>query len=326
MKPLYIEIMKNIKGIKAFFSTKHGASNGSPYYHEEALKKLGLEDKILAQPQQVHEAKIGIIGAQDCRIIDEVGDVVQAWNRDEAGPVIEAWSQGGKMVAENPDLKSGTTGGNQPDLTDPSGIAAKQGGNHIRFPRTEGVITDQKNILLTTVHADCLPVWLYDEEHHAIGLVHAGWRGTLAGIAPKAVKLMQETYGSDPAKMKAAIGPGISLCCFETGPEVIEAFRAHWDFADKYAETAEQHFSNSNGSTVAGYGSRNGGAGTMPEAAGKYYIDLKGINTEELLQAGLQLENIEISRHCTHCEPETFASYRREGGTYMRMGAGICLE
>jgi len=293
LKPLYIDIMKNIKGIKAFFSTKYGASNGSPYYHEEVLIQLGLEYKILAQPQQVHEAKLGIIGDQDCRIVDEEGDVIQAWNRDEEGPVIEAWSQGGKMVAENP------------ELADPSGFTAKHASNHIRFPRTDGVITDQKNILLTTVHADCLPVWLYDEEHHAIGLVHAGWRGTLAGIAPKAVKLMQETYGSDPAKMKAAIGPGISLCCFETGPEVIEAFRIHWDFADKYAEPAENR----------------------PDGnAGKFYIDLKGINTEELLQAGLQLENIEISSHCTHCEPETFASYRREGGTYMRMGAGICLE
>jgi YfiH family protein len=299
MKDLYIDILKNVNGIKAFFSTKHGASNGSPYYHQEALEQLGMEDKILAQPQQVHEAKIGIIGENDCRIIDEAGDVIQAWSRGEEGPVIEAWSQGGKMVAENP------------ELADPAGGAAGQAGSHIRFPRTDGVITDVKGVLLTTVHADCLPVWLYDEEHHAIGLVHAGWRGTLAGIAPKAVKLMQENYGSDPAKMKAAIGPGISMCCFETGPEVIEAFSEVWDFADYYAETAEEHF----------------GDDEIPESAeGKYYIDLKGINTEELLEAGLQLENIEISRHCTHCEPETFASYRREGGTYMRMGAGICLE
>lgn len=315
MKDLYIDIMKNVKGIKAFFSTKHGASNGSPYYHKEALQQLGLEDKILVQPQQVHEAKIAIIGEQDCRIVDEAGDVIQAWDRDEEGPVIEAWSQGGKMVAENP------------ELADPASASAMQVNNHIRFPRTDGAITDQKGILLTTVHADCLPVWLYDEENHAIGLVHAGWRGTLAGIAPKAVKLMQETYGSDPAKMKAAIGPGISLCCFETGPEVIEAFSAHWDFAEKYAETAEQHFSKAD---TADYGKCTPGAedaGKVPEsAAGKYYIDLKGINTEELLQAGLKFENIEVSGHCTHCEPETFASYRREGGTYMRMGAGICLD
>ena len=299
MKDLYIDILENVKGIRAFFSTKYGASNGSPYYHKEALQQLGLEDKILVQPQQVHEAKIAIIGEQDCRIVDEAGDVIQAWSRDEEGPVIEAWSQGGKMVAENP------------ELADSANMSMQQVNNHIRFPRTDGAITNQKGILLTTVHADCLPVWLYDEENQVIGLVHAGWRGTLAGIAPKAVKLMQETYGSDPAKMRAAIGPGISMCCFETGSEVIEAFREHWDFADFYAETAEEHF----------------GDDEIPESAeGKYYIDLKGINTEELLEAGLQLENIEISRHCTHCEPETFASYRREGGTYMRMGAGICLE
>ena len=298
MKTLYIDIMKNVKGVRAFFSTKHGASNGSPYYNEETLRALELTDKILAQPQQVHEAKIGIIGEQECRIVDEEGEVIQAWSCDEEGPVIEAWSQGGKMVAENP------------ELADPA-AADSAADTHIRFPRTDGVITNRKDVLLTTVHADCLPVWLYDEENQAIGLVHAGWRGTLAGIAPKAVKLMQEAYGSDPAKMKAAIGPGISMCCFETGPEVIEAFRAHWDFADLYAETAEEHF---------------GDEQITESAEGKYYIDLKGINTEELLEAGLELENIEISQHCTHCEPEMFASYRREGGTYMRMGAGICLE
>ena len=72
MKDLYIDILKNVNGIKAFFSTKHGASNGSPYYHQEALEQLGMVDKILAQPQQVHEAKIGIIGENDCRIIDEI--------------------------------------------------------------------------------------------------------------------------------------------------------------------------------------------------------------------------------------------------------------
>lgn len=284
MKQLYLNIMENVDGIKAFFSTKHGASNGSPYYNEETLQELDLTDVILAQPQQVHEAKIGIIGETECRIIDEEDAEVMAWNRGEPGPVIDVWMQGGAAVQPSPDAV---------------GISS------IRFPRTDGVITNQKDVLLTTVHADCLAVWFYDEEHHAIGLVHAGWRGTLAGIAPKAVKLMQKTYGSDPAKMKAAIGPGISLCCFETGPEVIEAFRAEWDFADRFAQPAEK---------------RPGGR------AGKYYIDLKGINKEELLQAGLLNENIEISSHCTHCEPDTFASYRREGGTYMRMGAGICLE
>lgn len=235
MKKLYIDIFEEEKGVKAFFSTKYGASEGSPYYHHETLDQLGLLEMQLIQPKQVHENHIEIIKA--------------------AG-------------------------------TEP-----------VTLPATDGAITDQKGVLLTTVHADCLPVWFYDEEHHAIGLVHAGWRGTLAGIAPKAVNLMKETYGSAPENIKVYIGPGISKCCFETGPEVIEAFRKEWEFADDYAEPKGE----------------------------KYYIDLKGINCRELQQAGVRSENISVSGHCTCCEPETFASYRREGGTYMRMGAGICL-
>lgn len=287
MKPLYIDIFKDVSGIKAFFSTKHGASNGSPYYHAGVLEQLGLTDKKLVQPQQVHEAKIGIIGKDECSIVDEEGNVIQAWSRDEEDPVIDAWMQGGAAGPANPEAQNAA---------------------NIRLPHTDGIITNQPDVLLTTVHADCLPVWFYDEEHRAIGLVHAGWRGTLAGIAPKAVKLMAENYDCNPAKTKAYIGPGISLCCFETGQEVIEAFRAEWDFADKYAESASERL------------------GKVQSAEpGKYYIDLKGINTEELVQAGVLRENIVASGYCTCCEPETFASYRREGGTYMRMGAGICL-
>lgn len=108
---------------------------------------------------------------------------------------------------------------------------------------------------------------------------------------------MAEIYGSDPEKIRVYIGPGISKCCFETGPEVIDAFRSEWEFADNYATPKGE----------------------------KYYIDLKGINHQELLKVGILPQNISVSEHCTCCEPEMFASYRREGGTYMRMGAGICL-
>lgn len=188
-------------------------------------------------------------------------------------------------------------------------VIDERGAEPVVLPRTDGAITDRKGVLLTTVHADCLPVWFYDKDNHAIGLVHAGWRGTLAGIAPKAVKMMREAYGSVPARIIAHIGPGISKCCFETGPEVIEAFRKEWEFADLYADPA---------------GGLDKGTG-QAEDMGKYYIDLKGINMQQLLGAGMLKKNITISSHCTCCEPETFESYRREGGTYMRMGAGICL-
>lgn len=160
---------------------------------------------------------------------------------------------------------------------------------------TDGMITNLPGVLLTTVHADCLAIYLYDPVGHAIGLVHAGWRGTLMGIGRKAALMMKEQYGSSLEDIKIYIGPGISPCCFETGPEVYEAFQEKWNFIDAYAE---------------------------PKGA-KYFIDLKGINKQQLTDIGVR--QIEVSSHCTCCEPELFRSYRREGGMKARLGAGLWL-
>ncbi len=167
----------------------------------------------------------------------------------------------------------------------------------LEIPDTDGLITNLRGVLLTTIHADCLPVYFFDPMKNVIGLVHAGWRGTCAGIAPKAVSMMCKEYGCDPADIQVHIGPGISKCCFEVGTEVYEEFKQNWDFADEFAEPKEE----------------------------KYYIDLKGINRKQLEEIGITAANIETSSHCTCCEPDIFCSYRREGGTYLRMGAGLCL-
>ena len=235
MEPFYLEVFTEFPEVKGFFATKNGASEGSPYYHEETIRRQGLEDKNLIWPGQVHKDHIEVIE-----------------NRRK-----------------------------EPQ----------------RFPDTDGVITKVPGVLLTTVHADCLPVYFFDPENKAIGLVHAGWRGTVLGIAAKAVRKMKEAFSSNPGDIRAFIGPGISRCCFETGPEVIQAFRENWDFADEFAEAKGE----------------------------KYNIDLKGMNKRQLLLEGLEETHIAVSTHCTCCEPELFCSYRREGGTYKRMGAGLCL-
>lgn len=173
----------------------------------------------------------------------------------------------------------------------------------LKIADTDGLITDQKGVLLTTVHADCLPVYFFDPQREAIGLVHAGWRGTEAGIAHKAAAELRRVFGCRTQDIRAYIGPGISRCCFETGKEVYEAFAGKYDFME---ETADEKVNE---------------AGEL-----KYYIDLKDINRRQLEAAGLKRENIAISEHCTCCEPELFCSYRREGGTYRRMGAGICMR
>ena len=166
----------------------------------------------------------------------------------------------------------------------------------IIIPDTDGTITNRKNVLLTTVHADCLAVFCYDPVKEAIGLCHAGWRGTCAGIAMEMVEKMEEEYGCDPEDLQVYIGPGISQCCFEAGMEVAEAFAENWTFAEDYITRTPEDVAN-----------------------GKCHIDIKGINQEQLELMGISTDQIRVSEHCTCCEPQLFCSYRREGGTYMRM-------
>ena len=165
------------------------------------------------------------------------------------------------------------------------------------LPDTDGMITNLRGVLLTTVHADCLPVYFFDPFKNAIGLVHAGWRGIEKQIAAKAVVSMNHAFGTMPEDVFAYIGPGIGRCCFEVGPEVYEKFSESCAFIDEFSDKKGE----------------------------KYYIDLKGINRRQLEELGVPAAGIKVSDRCTCCEPETFCSYRREGGTYRRMGAGICL-
>ena len=164
------------------------------------------------------------------------------------------------------------------------------------FPHTDALVTDEKNVILTSLHADCIPVWLYDPVHHAAGIAHAGWRGTRADIAAATARRMGELYGSAPEDMVAVIGPGIGYECFEVGREVVE------EFTDMIGEL---------------------GALAHDDGNGKAHLDLKGINQRLLERIGV--EKIMVSGLCTVCEPEIFYSYRRDGAATGRMCAGICL-
>ena len=118
----------------------------------------------------------------------------------------------------------------------------------------------------------------------AVGAVHAGWRGTAAGIAAKAVEAMTREFGSDPADLHAAIGPCIGQCCFETGPEVPEAMRKALGGA---AEDA------------------------IRPAGEKSYVTLKELNRLWLRRCGVG--RIDVSPDCTHCQPDRFWSHRHTG-------------
>ncbi|MGN1003775.1 MAG: peptidoglycan editing factor PgeF [Oscillospiraceae bacterium] len=148
----------------------------------------------------------------------------------------------------------------------------------------DGLITDVPGLALTIFSADCIPVLLYDPVQKVIAAVHAGWRGTAGDIAGKAVRQMQTDYGCRPGDILAAIGPGISQCCFETHADVPEAMIA------ALGKLAKPHI--------------------ISLENGKFKVGLKEINAALLQCAGVTPDHIEISRDCTACLPEKYWSHR----------------
>ncbi len=164
----------------------------------------------------------------------------------------------------------------------------------------DALVTNCPNLTLAVFYADCIPILLYDPKQKVIGAVHSGWRGTSMGIVQKAVAAMQTQFGSDPAYILAAIGPGICANCFETHQDVPTAMEAYLG-RDLIAPF------------VAELG------------AGKYAVDLKGILVQQLLSQGLSSQHISLSPLCTACHLEEFWSHRKLGDQRGNQAAMIQL-
>lgn len=162
------------------------------------------------------------------------------------------------------------------------------------LPECDGLITNTPGVALAIFTADCTPILLHDPVTGAVGAVHAGWRGTAAGIAGKAVLAMCDHYGCAPGNIQAAIGPHIGQCCFETGPEVPQAMLA------ALGEAAQPFIA--------------------PEGD-KFYVDLTGMNTLFLQRAGVK--QIQFTTECTKCAPDRFWSARVHGDRRGSQGAII---
>lgn len=164
---------------------------------------------------------------------------------------------------------------------------------HMQF--VDGVVTDIPGVLLTVFGGDCPPVYIADPVRKAIGLVHAGWRGTLGRIPEVAVANMVVRFGCDPADMYAAVGPGICRGCYEMGDEVYEAFAEQWS-----PEEADRILSR--------YPAVDASGAEIP--GGKYHLDLGEANRMTLLRSGIPADHIQISNVCTKCNADVFYSYR----------------
>jgi YfiH family protein len=163
---------------------------------------------------------------------------------------------------------------------------------------TDGLITQATDLPLAVFCADCVPILLFDPIRRAVGVVHAGWRGTVADVAGQAVRAMHESFGTDSGDLLVGIGPSIGHCCYEVGAEVIDAWAAT-GFDPK--ESAVQR--------------RNG----------QLRFDLWRANTMVLVAAGVPQEQIEVQGDCTRCRSDRYFSYRAQGRQAGRFAAIIAL-
>ena len=165
---------------------------------------------------------------------------------------------------------------------------------------TDAMVTNVPGVCLMVLSADCVPILMFDPAKAVIGVVHAGWKGTLRLIARKTVKVFQEGFGSSPHDIRAGIGPSIGPCCFEVGPEVISQ-------VEDRLGTSKGYIGNK-----------------LSDEKG--YFDLWSANLRQLVQAGIPEKNIEVARVCTCDHADVFFSHRCEGGKTGRFGAGILIR
>ncbi len=184
-------------------------------------------------------------------------------------------------------------------------ITEEDRGNGITKPRpytdVDGMITNVRGLVLATFYADCVPLYFVDPVHHAIGLSHSGWRGTVAKIGAVTIRKMQETYGTDPADVYAAIGPSICQECYEVSEDVILEFQK--SFAPEHWEKLFYKKEN-----------------------GKYQLNLWEANKIIFTEAGITEKHISMPGICTCCNPDFLFSHRASHGKRGNLGAFLGLK
>ena len=184
-------------------------------------------------------------------------------------------------------------------------VTREDGGKGVVFDRDyqdiDGLITNEKNLVLCTMYADCVPLYFVDVKNMAIGLSHSGWKGTAGQMGKRTLERMAEEFGTKPEDVYATIGPSICMDCYEVSADVIEAFCKVF--------TKEEM-------NIISYEKENG----------KYQLDLWKANEIILLNAGVLPEHIEVTRLCTHCNSDRMFSHRRTGDRRGNLGAFLCLK
>jgi YfiH family protein len=257
--------MNRYPNVFAGFSSRLGGSS------EERFDSLNCALHVGDEPQRVIENRR--------RLADMLGVPVDAWTCAEQVHGNEV-----VVVTENDRGK---------------GLYSRESA----FQGKDAMICNIPGVWLTSFYADCVPLYFFDPVREAVGLAHAGWKGTVAEIAEKTVLAMMHEYSSEPADILAAIGPAIGMCCYEVDRKVIDKVRS-LTITPAEGETQLYH----------------------ELGEGKYMLDLKEINRQIMIKAGILATNIEISQWCTGCRNDLFFSHRKENGKTGRMVSWIGLR
>lgn len=163
----------------------------------------------------------------------------------------------------------------------------------------DGLITSEPGLMLATFYADCVPLFFADPVHHAIGLSHSGWRGTVDRMGAVTLLAMNREFGSMPEDVYAAVGPSICQDCYEVSEDVMEAFAR--EFAGHEDEIL------------------------LDKGNGKYQLDLWKSNEIVLREAGIKKEHLAVTNICTCCNPGLLFSHRASHGKRGNLGAFLML-
>jgi YfiH family protein len=190
--------------------------------------------------------------------------------------------------------------------------------------RGDALVSATPGLLLAIETADCVSILLVDPRSRIVAAAHAGWRGTLARIAQKVVGGMRMRFGTDPSGLAVAIGPAIGPCCYEVGPEVVQAYYGQFDVAREWFSEPTGERINPDGPAPFGWLKREPAGHERPEP--RPHLDLVAANRWQLEASGVPPEKVFSAGLCTACHLDRLFSYRRDGPGTGRMMAVIGLR
>jgi YfiH family protein len=180
----------------------------------------------------------------------------------------------------------------------------------------DGLITNTPGLLLGIQTADCLPVILVDKKTRAVGVFHAGWRGTVKRIVEKGVGEMKRHFGTAARNLSAAIGPGVQGCCYKVGEDVREKFQGQFDYANQLFREVKESDPVREKYPLLFLTARAPGHSELPV---NLFLDLVEANRRQLLDAGVPAKNIDASSPCSACHTDVLFSHRAEKGVTGRL-------